>query len=103
MIRMGKYSWFGPYEILKEDPKKFDKLCTIKVRANKKIAKIAPKPDKVVLWNFVSNLRDNVIPVGDFKPPLMGYDNLKYLNLFQELLQNLWKILLLAILILKAN
>ena len=91
MINIGKYSWIGPYEIIKDNQEKIVKSCTFKVRANKRIAKTVPKPKKVVLWNFIGNFHDNVIPVGESKPPIMGYNNLEYLNLFQDLLQELWK------------
>jgi len=89
---MGKYSWIGPYEIIKDNPEKFAKFCTSKVRANKRIAKTVPKPKKVVLWNFIGNFRDNVIPVGEGNPPIMGYNNLEYMNLFQGILQEFWKL-----------
>lgn len=92
MSFMGSYSWLGPYEDLKDVPKKFNKMCALKVKVDKKVAKDAGKPNNAVLWNFIGNFRDNIIAVGNKYPPVMGYDNSAYMTVFQNLLQSMWKI-----------
>ena len=89
---MVKYSWLGPYENIRENPNKLAKYCTLQSKVNDKIIKEAGKPNKVVLWNFISNIRDNIIIIGNNDPPSMGYDNYEFMTLFQQNIQNIWKI-----------
>jgi len=89
---MAKYSWLGPYEEIREKPEKFAKFCTLQSKANSKIVKEAGKPDNIALWNFIGNIRDNIIFVGDIKSPSMSYQNIRFMTLFQQNLQNLWRI-----------
>jgi len=89
---MVNYSWLGPYENIREEPEKFAKYCKFQSKANEKIIKEAGKPEKVVLWNFISNIRDTIIIVDHNKPPSMGYDNYEFMTLFQKNIQNIWKI-----------
>ena len=59
-----KYSWLGPYENIRENPAKFAKFCTLRSHANQKIIEEAGKPERATLWNFIGNIRDNIIIVG---------------------------------------
>ncbi len=89
---MGNISWLGPYEIIKDDPELFSKLCSIEVSKNKKISKQAGKPSFIALWNFIFNPRDKILPVDEYSTPTIGYDNYEYMSLFQRLLQRMWRI-----------
>ncbi|MFX0071669.1 MAG: hypothetical protein ACFFAO_11315 [Candidatus Hermodarchaeota archaeon] len=90
---MGKYLWTGRYELIKDKEKKFSEACSIDAFINKKVLREADKPDKVALWNFICNPRDNVMPIGwHAPPPKMGYENLEFLSFFQNLLQRMWVI-----------
>ena len=86
------YSWLGPFETIKDNFTKFAKLCTLESSVNKKIVKESGKPDKVAVWNFIENLRDNIIGIGGYRTILIGYENHEFLTLFQQLNQHLWKI-----------
>lgn len=91
-IKMGKYLWLGRYELIKDNEKKFSEACSIESSVNKKLIKEVDKPDKVALWNFICNPRDDVMPLGWHNPQIMGYDNMEYLSFFQELLQSMWEL-----------
>jgi hypothetical protein len=89
---MGKPLWLGRYDLIKNNPQKFTESCIIETKYSKKLIKEAGKPDKVVLWNFICNPRDTVMIIGWNNPPIMGYENEEYLNFFQNLTQNFWKL-----------
>lgn len=89
---MGKYLWLGRYELIKDNEKKFSQHCSIEASINKKIVGEAGKPDKVALWNFICNPRDNIMIIGWYDPPILGYENTEYMTFFQGLLQTMWRI-----------
>ncbi len=89
---MGKYLWLGRYELIRDKEKKFSQHCSIEATVNKKIVREASKPDKVALWNFICNPRDNIMILGWHKPPLLGYDNPDYMSFFQGMAQRMWAI-----------
>ena len=89
---MGKNLWLGRYELIKDNPKKFSEHCSIDANFNKKIIVEAGKPDKLALWNFICNPRDNLMVIGWQNPPIMGYENAEYMSFFQQLCQRMWMI-----------
>ncbi|TFG26276.1 MAG: hypothetical protein EU532_10215 [Promethearchaeota archaeon] len=89
---MGKNLWLGRYELIKDNPKKFSEKCSMDGYFNKKLIAEAGKPDKLALWNFICNPRDNLMKIGWHNPPIMGYENEEYMLFFQRLCQKMWTI-----------
>ncbi len=89
---MRNISRLGPYEIIKDDPELFSKLCTIEVNKNKKVSKQAGKPSFTALWSFILNPRDNILPVDEYSTPTIGYNNYEFMSIFQMLNQRMWRI-----------
>jgi hypothetical protein len=89
---MGKNLWLGRYELIRDYPKKISEKCSIDAIVDKKVANEAGKPDKLSLWNFICNPRDNIMIIGWQNPPTIGYENEEYLSFFQQLVQRMWNI-----------
>jgi hypothetical protein len=89
---MGKaIQWLGPWESIKDDPGKLDKMCVLWTKSNKKALKnfSGTKPDKVVLTSFITNPRGVLFPIGANE---WGYGNLEYLTWWQETAQAMWDV-----------
>lgn len=89
---MGKgIQWLGPWEDIKDDQAKFEKMCVLSAKPDKKAAKnfSSAKPDKLVLFSFITNPRGLLMPIGE---DVWGYHNTTYLTWWQITAQQMWSI-----------
>lgn len=87
---MGKeIKWMGPWEDLRENDAKFQKMCLISSRKDNKALKSfnSTKPDKVALFSCITNPRGFIFPIGKDE---WGYQNTEYLNWWQRTAQAMW-------------